>query len=197
MALSLYLCIQKSNHYYVMANFLEIKTPVKRDAEWSDWAREMRSRFKAAGIPVRWQMFHYHMTILFLDDDEHVEELTSGFDQRMSTFTTLPLTIDKVDAFTTGNGAEHIICLAATQVPPQILTLAHDARTLADGLNANYDRRPFRPHITLGRVTAEKASLDQLQDAIRTVVPPAFTCKLDEAEHRYYRGDKIKTWKLS
>ena len=179
-----------------MANFLEIKIPVKRDAEWSDWAKQMRSHVKAAGIPVRWQMFHYHMTILFLDDDECVEALTPGFSQCLSSCPTLPLIIDKLDAFTTGDGSCHIICLAPTQLPPEILTLANDTRTLADSMNANYDKRPFKPHITLGRVNAEKASLEQLQAALQTVEPPAFHCAISEAEHRYFRGDKIKTWTL-
>ena len=46
-----------------MANFFEIKIPVRKDEGWNEWAKEMRSKIKAAGIPVRWQMFHYHMTL--------------------------------------------------------------------------------------------------------------------------------------
>ena len=179
-----------------MANFFEIKIPVKRDVEWSDWAKEMRSTIKSAGIPVRWQMFHYHMTLLFLDDDNCVEELNQEFEQCMSVFYSLPITIDKLGAFTTGDGTSHIIYLTSSQVPSQILTLADDARMLADSLNANYDKRPFKPHVTLGRVSAEKVSLDQLQNVLQSIKQPAFNCILNEAEHRYFRGDKIKTWKL-
>jgi len=179
-----------------MANFLEIKIPVKRDAKWPDWAKEMRSTIKSAGIPVRWQLFHYHMTLLFLDDDEYVEDLTQEFEQCMSVLYSFPLTIDRLAAFTTGDGSSHIIYLTSSQVPSQILTFADDARTLADSLNANYDKRPFKPHVTLGRVSAEKVSLDQLQAVLRTVNQPLFNCILNEAEHRYFRGDKIKTWKL-
>ena len=179
-----------------MANFFEIKIPVKRDVEWSDWAKEMRSTIKSAGIPVRWQMFNYHMTLLFLDDDNCVEELNQEFEQCMSVFYSLPITIDKLDAFTTGDGTSHIIYLTSSQVPSQILTLADDARILADSLNANYDKRPFKPHVTLGRVSAEKVSLDQLQNVLQSIKQPAFNCILNEAEHRYFRGDKIKTWKL-
>ena len=179
-----------------MSNFFEIKIPVKRDVEWSDWAKEMRSTIKSAGIPVRWQMFNYHMTLLFLDDDNCVEELNQEFEQCMSVFYSLPITIDKLDAFTTGDGTSHIIYLTSSQVPSQILTLADDARMLADSLNANYDKRPFKPHVTLGRVSTEKVSLDQLQNVLHSIKQPAFNCILNEAEHRYFRGDKIKTWKL-
>lgn len=179
-----------------MANFLEIKIPVRKDQGWDEWAKEMRSKFKAAGIPVRWQMFHYHMTMLFLDDDNCVEELNQEFEQCMSVFHSLPITIDKLDAFTTGDGASHIIYLTSTQVPSPILTLAEDVRTLADSLNANYDKRTFKPHITLGRVSADKVSLEHLQSTLHKIAQPAFRCILNEAEHRYFRGDKIKTWKL-
>ena len=54
----------------------------------------------------------------------------------------------------------------------------------------------FKPHVTLGRVSAEKVSLDQLQNVLHSIKHPAFNCILNEAEHRYFRGDKIKTWKL-
>jgi 2'-5' RNA ligase len=107
------------------------------------------------------------------------------------------MTIDKLDAFTTSNGAEHIIYLSSIDVPEQILTLAKDVRTLADSLDADYDKRPFRPHITFGHVPADKMSLDQLQDILRTFEQPAFHCVLKEAEHRYRRSNgTIKKWKL-
>ena len=179
-----------------MANFFEIKIPVRKNEGWNDWAKNMRSTIKSAGIPVRWQMFHYHMTLLFLDDDNCIEDLNQEFEQCMSVFYSLPIAIDKLDAFTTGDGAIHVIYLTSTQVPPQILTLADDVRTLADGMNANYDKRPFKPHITLGRVPTDKVSLEQLQTVLRTIEQPVFNCVLNEAEHRYYRGDKIKTWKF-
>lgn len=179
-----------------MANFFEIKIPVRKNEGWNDWAKNMRSTIKSAGIPVRWQMFHYHMTLLFLDDDNCVENLNQEFEQCISVFYSLPITIDKLDAFTTGDGASHIIYLSSTQVPPQILTLAEDTRTLADGMNTNYDKRPFMPHVTLGRVSTDKVSLEQLQAVLRSIEQPVFNCVLNEAENRYYRGDKIKTWTL-
>jgi 2'-5' RNA ligase len=55
----------------------------------------------------------------------------------------------------------------------------------------------FKPHVTLGRVSAEKVSLDQLQNALQSIKQPAFNCILNEAELRYFRGDKIKTWNVA
>jgi len=181
-----------------MAHLLAMNVPVKRDPAWSDWAKTTRSRIKSAGIPInKWQLLYYHMTILFLDDDACAESLTPGLAQIVKSCPALTLTIDKIDAFTTTNGAEHIIYLSSTNVPEQILTLAKDARTLADGLNADYDKRPFKPHITFGHVPADKMSLDKLQAILRTLEQPAFHCVLKEAEHRYRRSNgTIKKWKL-
>ena len=181
-----------------MAHLLAMNVPVKRDPAWSDWAKTTRSRIKSAGIPVnKWQLLYYHMTILFLDDDACAESLTPGLAQIVKSCPALTLTIDKIDAFTTTNGAEHIIYLSSTNVPEQILTLAKDARTLADGLNADYDKRPFKPHITFGHVPADKMSLDKLQAILRTLEQPAFHCVLNEAEHRYRKSNgTIKKWKL-
>ena len=181
-----------------MAHLLAINVPVKRDPAWSDWAKMTRSKIKSAGIPVsKWQLLYYHMTILFLDDDACAESLTPGLAQIVKSCPALTLTIDKIDAFTTTNGAEHIIYLSSTNVPEQILTLAKDARILADGLNADYDKRLFKPHITFGHVPADKMSLEELQTILRSLEQPAFHCVIKEAEHRYRRGNgTIKKWKL-
>ena len=185
-----------------MAHLLAVNVPLKRDPAWSDWAKMTRSKIKSAGVLVkRWQLFYYHMTILFLDDDACVKTLTPEFAKMVKSCPALPMTIDKLDAFTTSDGAEHIIYLSSTQVPSQIFTLANDARTLADSLNIDYDKRPFKPHITFGKVQADKMSLEDLQTILRSLEQPAFDCVLEEAEHRYRKTkikDKgtIKKWKL-
>ena len=181
-----------------MAHLLAMNVPVKRDPAWGDWAKMTRSKIKLAGIPVsKWQLLYYHMTILFLDDDANVKAFTPGFAKIVESCPSLPMTIDKIDAFTTANGAEHIIYLSSTNIPEQILTLAKDARTLADGLNADYDKRPFKPHITFGRVPADRMSLEKLQTILRSLEQPAFDCVLKEAEHRYRRPKgTIKKWTL-
>lgn len=181
-----------------MAHLLAINVPVKRDPAWSDWAKMTRAKIKSAGIPVsKWQLLYYHMTILFLDDDACAEALTPGFAKLVKSCPALPMTIDKIDAFTTTDGAEHIIYLSSTNVPEQILTLAKDSRTLADGLNADYDKRPFKPHITFGKVPADQMSLEELQTILRSLEQPAFHCVIKEAEHRYRRANgTIKNWKL-
>ena len=43
---------------------------------------------------------------------------------------------------------------------------------------------------------ADKISLEQLQSVLHRIEQPVFRCVLNEVEHRYFRGDKIKTWKL-
>ena len=181
-----------------MAHLLAINVPVKGDLAWSDWAKKTRAKIKSAGVPVsKWQLLYFHMTILFLDDDACAESLTPEFAKLVKSCPALLLTIDKIDAFTTTNGAKHIIYLSSTNVPEQILTLAKDARTLADGLNADYDKRPFKPHITFGEIPADQMPLEELQTILRSLEQPAFNCLIEEAEHRYRRSKgTIKQWKL-
>ena len=183
-----------------MAHLLAMNVPVKNDPAWSDWSKMTREKIKSAGVHVHrggWHQRYFHMTILFLDDDACAESLTPEFAKMAKSCPALPLVIDKIDAFTTTNGAKHIIYLSSTNVPEQILTLAKDARILADGLNADYDKRPFKPHITFGHVPADKMSLDKLQAILRTLEQPAFHCVLNEAEHRYRKSNgTIKKWKL-
>ena len=180
-----------------LENYLEFRIPVKKDAGWKNFSEEVRSALKAAKIPFTWQWrFHHHMTILYLDNNECVDQLTQGFAKCLSGLSAFPLSIDKLDAFTTGMGDKHIICLTTTQLPEQISTLAQDTRTLADGLNAAHDHRTFKPHITLGQVSVDKCSLEKLQAVLRTVRQPAFNVPLTIAEHRYRSGDVIKSWKL-
>ena len=183
-----------------MAHLLAINVPVKNDLAWSDWSKMTREKIKSAGVHVHrggWHQQYFHMTILFLDDDACAETFTPEFAKLAKACPALPMTIDKIDAFTTTNGAKHIIYLSSTNVPEQILTLAKDARTLADGLNADYDKRPFKPHITFGKVLADKMSLEELQTILQSLEQPAFHCIIKEAEHRYRRGNgTIKKWKL-
>ncbi len=181
-----------------MANLLAISIPVKRDPAWADWAKSTRASIKAAGVPVsKWQLLFYHMTILFVDEDDCVADLTPGFAQIVKSCPAIPFTVDKLDAFTTTNGAEHIICLSSTQVPQQIHTLASESRTMADGLNAKYDHRAFIPHITFGHVPADKISLQDLRTILQALPQPSFHCLLNEAEHRFRRSNgTIKKWRL-
>ena len=91
-----------------MAHLLAINVPVKRDPAWSDWAKMTRAKIKSAGIPVsKWQLLYYHMTILFLDDDACAKAFTPEFAKLAKACPALPMTIDKIDAFTATNGAEH------------------------------------------------------------------------------------------
>ena len=181
-----------------MAHLLSMNVPVKKDPAWSDWAKMTREKIKSAGIHVsKWQLLYYHMTILFLNDNACAKALTPEFAKMVKSCPALPLTIDKIDAFTTTNGAKHIIYLSSTNVPEQILTLAKDARTLADGLNADYDKRPFKPHITFGEIPADHMPLEELQAILRSLEQPAFNCLIEYAEHRYRRSNgTIKKWKL-
>jgi 2'-5' RNA ligase len=109
----------------------------------------------------------------------------------------ITLTIDKLEAFTTGKGDEHVVCLTSSQPPASLLELANEARACADCLGANYDKRPFKLHITLCRIPSDAISLENLQSLLSKISLPAFDCRLDDVQYRYQGcGDLIDKWNL-
>lgn len=177
-----------------MSNYLRINVPISRKAEWFT---TLQSKTTEAGIPVNWQQGQYHMTILYIKDDNHVKELSQGFFHHIELYDFM-LPIDKLAAFTTENGSEHIICLKPLDVK-RISYLAKEARNQAKDLNVDYDKRPFYPHITLGRVPADAISLDKLQTILQSVNMPKFECCINVVEHLYagFGGKSIGYWVLA
>ena len=57
-----------------MKNYLELKVPVRREAAWFN---NLRNALAKAGVPVTWQKSEYHITVAFMKDDQHVEEIAN------------------------------------------------------------------------------------------------------------------------
>lgn len=176
-------------------NYLEIMVPIRKDTVWF---KELQQELSAAAIPVKWQREKtHHQTLVFINDNRCVESLKRGFPKVLSSHKKLSLTIDKLEAFTTGKGDEHIVCLTSTHPSEEIRELAKDVRTLAASMDVNYDKRPFKLHITLCRIHADTISLDALQSILSKVSLPVFDCCLDDVQYRY-KGEEewIKRWRL-
>ena len=107
-----------------MSNYLELKVPVRQDAEWF---MKLRERMAAEGIDVRWQNGFYHTTVAFIDGDNHIEALCEAFYRRLSAQKQLSLTIDKLDVFATGSGSL-IIHLGSTHPSQELMSLVEVLR---------------------------------------------------------------------
>ena len=177
-------------------NYLGMMAPIHLDAIWF---QTLQQELSAAAIPVRWQSEGtHHITLIFINDDHCVDSLKQEFPELLPTREPVPLTIDKLDAFTTENGSTHIVCLTATRPSTEILELAKDVKTLADHLNVDYEKRPFKLHITLGRIAAEAISIEALQAILSKVSFPKSDYLLYDIQYKYQgSGQLIKKWDLN
>lgn len=176
-----------------MKNYLELKIPIQRNAQWY---RELCDAMQDERIPVRWQNGFYHITVAFIHDDNHVKELRDAFIQILSGRQAPSITLDKLETFATQSGKEIVINLAPSHPSDELLSLINDIRTAAisSGSQISTD---FIIHITLGRIDAQYATLDEVKDVITSVDYEPFTVSIRESEYRYFRGVTINRWTLN
>ena len=175
-----------------MSNYLEIKVPIRWDAEWF---AALRDAVASAGITVRWQTRFFHITAAFINNDEPVEALKDTFEKLLANRNVLSLTLDKLDAFVANDSPVIIVHLTASHTSPEFNILVHQLRESARE-NGAIIYGNFLLHITLGRIDTDNASLDQVKKIVSGILVPSFTLQLNEAEYRYYRGESIRSWKM-
>ncbi len=175
-----------------MKNYIELKIPVQRNAQWY---RELCDAMQEERIPVRWQNGFYHITVAFVHDDTHVDILREAFSRILSGRKAPSITLDKIEAFQTQNGKEIIINIAPSHPSDELLTLINEIRTAAINSGSQISK-DFFIHITLGRIDAQDATLDEVKDVISAIDFEPFTVSIREAEYRYFRGATINQWTL-
>ena len=170
-------------------NFLELVVPIRLDTKWY---QSLVKELSAVQTKIEWQREGtHHQTLVFIKDGSLVDQLKRKFSQIR--IKPIILTIDKLEAFTTGNGDKHVVCLTSSEPPAGLLDLADKARKLADSLGANYDKRPFKHHITLCKIPSGAVSLEEVKSILAKIQLPAFDCHLTEIQYRY-RG-RVLIWK--
>lgn len=175
--------------------YLALMVPVRMN---TIWFRNLKRALAAAAIPAKWQSEKtHHQTLVFINDDNCIDSLKQAFSELISSKSPIPLTIDKLEAFTTGKGDEHVVCLTSTHPSTEIIQLADDARSSADRIGASRDKRPFKLHITLCRIPVNAISLEALQTILSKISLPTFDCCLDDAQYKYKgSGRVIGRWNL-
>ncbi len=174
-------------------NYLELIVPLRQNAEWFV---KLREAMDTAHIPVKWQRSgSYHITVVFINGDEQVEELSDTFhgciDERLAP----SLTLDKLDAFVTKNGDEIILNLTSSHPSPGFVDFVTLVRQTASDLNAEMDQ-DFKLHVTLGRIDTAAANLEDVKKVVTGIQVPPFSLSLVDAEYRYYKGEMIRAWKM-
>ncbi len=176
-----------------MSNYLELKIPIRQSAKWFV---NLRKAMAEAKIPVRWQPGGFHLTVAFISNDQPVKELFLTFDKQMSCREAPNQTFDKVDAFEAKTSSEIIIHLTSTQLSPSLRSLVDSLRKDAFDEGADIEN-DFILHVTLGRIDAKKATLEQVRRIVESIQVPPFTLLLQKAEYRYFRGKSIQRWTMN
>lgn len=173
-----------------MKSYLEIQVPIAYNAPWFE---ELRSIM--AGVPVKWQVGYYHITIAFLNETPENVDLCSLLEKHLSNGIAPMLTFDKLDAFTTWGGM-HIINLTATNIPANFLSLTAAIRSDMKDVGCIIES-DFLLHVTLGRVNESNITLSNLQKMIGSVSIPPFNLMLEDVDYREFRGKTIYETKLN
>lgn len=175
-------------------NYLELKVPLRQDAEWFV---KLREAMAAAHIPVKWQSKgSYHITVAFINGDEQVGELSAAFNKCIDERLAPSLTLDKLDAFVAKNGDEIILNLTSSHPSLEFIDFVTLVRQAASNLNAEIDS-DFKLHVTLGRIAADATHLEDVKKVLASIQVPPFSLSLVDAEYRYYRGETIRKWEMN
>ena len=147
------------------ANYLELKFPVREDAQWFF---QLSMEMLQAKIPVRWQRGFFHITAVFVYDNQRVTELREAFSRVLAGRKAPKIKVDKLDAFLTSSGREIILNLSPSQPSEELLALINDLRTAAQNVGAHINPN-FLLHITIGRIDAREAALDDVRRVISAI----------------------------
>ena len=173
-------------------NYLKIDVRLNRDARWY---MALRKKLRAAGITVNWQLGSFHITVAFMNDDAHKEQLKTIFGNIIRQHPAPLLTFNKLDAFTGKNSGQHVVNLTSTCESEEFTTLINQLRTAAVEVGVSLE--DYRLHVTLGRVEGDAASLDTISDILSTVQLKPFTLKLTNIEYRYRGKESIAYWEMA
>ena len=171
-----------------MQSYLAIDVPIKTNAKW------YQSLVSAlSGYAITWQG-GFHITVAFINDElseEAIQNVERTLHPILSKTAVQTICLNKLDAFTTLKGDQHIICITSVEPSRQFLKLVDDIK----GQLAEFNVTPFRMHITLGRVDASNVNLAELKSKIESLQQPNFNINLTKVKYRMYQGKgDVRSW---
>ena len=170
-------------------NYLKIHVGISTRAKWY---LELREKMKRLNVKCYNQ---FHITAMFLKDDSLIEELKNAFDRFLFHRYAPHLTFNKIEAFTSNSGKEHIVGLTSTRQEVEFRNLIEGLRNEATNLGANLE--DYRLHVTLARVPVNAISLQELEKIIANISLREFTVALTNIDYKYKtENSNIDAWKL-
>lgn len=174
-----------------MDTYLELNVPIRRNTKWY---RALKCVMRNIVKPNEWKK-DFHITVAFIYNDDHVVELKEAFEKIINASKPISLTLDKLDVFETKIRKNFVIYLDSSKPSEELLALINDLRSAAKRVGANME--DFRLHITLAEIENPTMPMEQVQNAISSIVhKPSFTIPIIQAKYRYVKGRTIGEWHL-
>jgi len=173
-----------------MSNYLKLSVPINRDAEWYQSLR------RAVGDACeRWSDQGCHITVVFCEDDTHVEEMRKKFGDVLHGRSGPVFRPDRIDVFQTLNGKDYIVHLT-TSDSSELIQLVGELRLAAEQVKVAIN--PFRFHVTLGRVPVGTIAFERLQEIVSGIQLPLFQQSVHEVQYRYFepKNSRIDCWMM-
>ena len=159
-------------------NYLEIHVGISTRAKWYLELQKKMNR-----LNVECKKSRFHITALFMNDDALKDNLIDTFDRILSHSLAPRLTFNKLEAFTSKSGKEHVVNLTSTRPEVGFRQLVDNLRNCAINLGAHIE--DYRLHVTIVKVPVRIISLEDLQKLAAGINLHEFTLVLKTIEYRY------------
>jgi 2'-5' RNA ligase len=145
---------------------------------------DVERQLKAHSWPVKWiEPDLAHITLTFLGDTQM--DLVPAIERELEAITTrrrgAEAVIGEVGAFPSTNRARVIWLGLGGELSP-LADLAKDVDAAMSGIGFSPEGRPFRPHITLGRLRPGKTPPSDLAEVIERLDLPRMSVPLDRVQ---------------
>ena len=147
-------------------SFIAIDTP----AEIKEKIEEVEEKLRATNADVRWETKEkFHITLKFLGnvEEEKLNSLAQRLGGRLITHSPFTITYEAVGCFPNLRHPR-VIWVGTHDEDGSLKALAQTVEEIAAAHGFEREKRPFHPHITIGRVKGSK-NLMELSSALESV----------------------------
>lgn len=174
-------------------NYIELHVDIKTNARWyQELKKKIRNR------SWRWISRNFHITAIFMNDDQLKKELVEVFDEILKDRQAPKLTLNSLKAFTTKSGKNHIVHITSSQPEEELTDLVKCLRDKAESVGAIIEQ--FRLHITLAYIDVHEMKLNEVENILKQISLPSFEMTIRSIDYRYMGADReaclIKHWDL-
>lgn len=153
----------------VIRAFIAIDLPPEVLQCLDDVSQQLKQEL--GGAPVRWvPVENIHLTLKFLGDvsESNIDMLTDFLQSTVSNVKQFEFSVGGLGAYPKPHRPR--VIWVGVEAPPELMTAQRSVESEMSRLGYTRERRPFNPHLTLGRVSRHSTNQDvsNIADVIKT-----------------------------